>query len=168
MEKERYTIESFEIDEPSCIFDNNLKDLLNQQDAIIKILEEIRDKGNQKLENYYNEKIDELDNYYNKHFDELIQKNNQFFEQQLKEKDEVIEMLKSIKRYDIGDMLVENIKLKESQNAKAVEVLTDILVNLCSKYSTIFGNHDEPIRVLDVEQISDFIMSQIKELRGGK
>lgn len=68
-----------------------------------------------------------------------------------------------------NQQLKENLKdIKKLQNAKVVEVLTDILVNLCSKYSTIFGNHDEPIRVLDVEQISDFIMSQIKKLRGNQ
>lgn len=57
-EKERYTIESFEVDEPSCIFDNktqqriltlieynydeivNLEKLLNQCDKRIKELEE--------------------------------------------------------------------------------------------------------------------------------
>lgn len=66
MEKERYTIESFEIDEPSCIFDNktqqgilslveynynvivNLKNLLNQQDARIKELEEALKKARER------------------------------------------------------------------------------------------------------------------------
>lgn len=69
MEKERYTIESFEIDEPSCIFDNktqqgilslveynyaeivNLKNLLNQQNAKIKELESQVKKWKQDYEN---------------------------------------------------------------------------------------------------------------------
>ena len=64
-EKERYTIESFEIDKPSCIFDNktqqrilnlveynydeivNLEDLLNQQDKRIKELENMNSRLSQ-------------------------------------------------------------------------------------------------------------------------
>lgn len=59
-------------------------------------------------------------------------------------------------------------KLKQSQNAKAIEVLTDILVNLCSKYFIMFDSRDEPIRVLEVDQVSDFINNKMKELRGEK
>lgn len=69
---------------------------------------------------------------------------------------------------DLEERLKENEQLKQTQNSKAIEVLTDILVNLCSKYFTIFDNHDEPIRVLTVEQISSFINNQIKELGGKK
>lgn len=53
----------------------------------------------------------------------------------------------------------------ELKNSKAIEVLNDILVNLCSKYSTIFAG-DEAIRVITVSQISDFINNQITELKG--
>lgn len=79
---------------------------------------------------------------------------------------EAVKMLKGIKRYDIGELLAENIKLKQSQNIKTIEVLIDTLVNLCSKYFTIFNNNNEQIRVLEVGQISDFINNQITELRG--
>lgn len=69
------------------------------------------------------------------------------------------------KIYDLANKVDQ---LKQSQNNKAIEVLTDILVNLCSKYFTIFDNNDEPIRVLEIGQISDYINNQITELRGKK
>lgn len=83
---------------------------LDNQDNRIKELEKIRDKGNQKLENFYNEKIDKLDSDYNKHFNELIEENQQL-KYQLEEKDKEIDkakkeieqlnqQLKEIKYYD--------------------------------------------------------------------
>lgn len=120
---------------------NKLCDLLNEQDQKIKDLEEIVKSNNQKLIDKYFEELKELDEEYNTDLDVRLKE---------------IEKLKQ-----------ENKQLKQTQNSKAIEVLTDILVNLCSKYFTIFDNHDEPIRVLTVEQISSFINNQIKEL-GGK
>lgn len=93
--KERFTDLHY-LDNQIFVYDNKLKskrvigieecfELLNQQDARVKELEKIRDKGNQKLENFYNEKIDRLDSDYNKHFNELIEENQQL-EQQLADK----------------------------------------------------------------------------------
>lgn len=45
----------------------------------------------------------------------------------MKEKDKVIEMQKSINRYDIGEMLIENVKLKQSQNEKENEILKKVV-----------------------------------------
>lgn len=118
--------------------------LLNTQDDRIKELEKIRDKGNQKLENYYNEKINELDNVYNKHFDELTNENQQLNEQ-LEESKKVIKELSlyseklyklqariGLEERTVGDVVEEldrlrnklellqkeNQKLKQSQKQK--------------------------------------------------
>lgn len=85
-EKERYTIESFEVDEPSCIFDNktqqriltfieynydeivNLEKLLNQCDKRIKELEEELKKY--KSYKTDDERIKDLTNLYGKYAQE--------------------------------------------------------------------------------------------------
>lgn len=101
VEKERYKLESYleafcEIHDTESdewyLRKDLVTELLNRQDARIKELEKIRDKGNQKLEDFYNEKIDKLDSDYNKHFNELIEENQQL-EQQLEEKKKEIETI---------------------------------------------------------------------------
>ena len=107
-EKERYTIESFEIDEPSCIFDNktqqrilslvgynyneiiDLEDLLNQQDKRIKELENLISLGNQKISDFYLEKVNELDKEYNEHLEELIKQYDELNKKYCEQQDELI------------------------------------------------------------------------------
>lgn len=108
MEKERYTIESFEIDEPSCIFDNktqqgililveynydeivNLKNLLNQQDAKIKELE--KENGYMLFEDGYDKDGNKIQKQiyttYKQEFERLILENKKLRKenQQLKER----------------------------------------------------------------------------------
>lgn len=86
--------------------------VLNKQSARIKELEEALKNAN--TNNY-------LSDYY------LVERENQQLKQQLKEKDKVIEMQKSINRYDIGEMLIENVKLKQSQNEKENEILKKVV-----------------------------------------
>ncbi len=113
--------------------------MLNQQDAIIKELEKIRDKGNQKLENFYNEKIDKLDSDYNKHFNELIEENQQL-KQQLSDEEkahdlcidhfnEECEKLRKQIKFESEArerFKQKNQQLKQSQNQRAIEVLEAI------------------------------------------
>lgn len=92
--------------------------LLNQQDAKIKELEKIRDKGNWKLENFYNEKIDELDNDYNNHLNELTNENQQLKQSQnqkaIEALEEIIEYIRNCEtepRYwDICQFISNHIK----------------------------------------------------------
>lgn len=123
MKKERYKMKL--IDEDPMYFDlydnlkkkyfespNDIVKVLNQQDTRIKELEEALKNAN--TNNY-------LSDYY------LVERENQQLKQQLKEKDKVIEMQKSINRYDIGEMLIENVKLKQSQNEKENEILKKVV-----------------------------------------
>lgn len=84
-------------------------------------------------------------------------------QQQLVEKDKEIEHLKdglnmcqSIKRYDIGEMLTENTKLKQSQTQLAIQELEKM-------EDFILKN-----TMLDTETaaVLNYIYQQIKELKG--
>lgn len=69
--------------------------------------------------------------------EETISKLNQQIaelQKQLEEKEQIIEMQQNIKRYDIGEMLTENVKLKQqlkSQPAEIVEKIRMKLPNRC-------------------------------------
>ena len=65
----------------------------------------------------------------------LNQQDNQIKElkKQSEEKDNAIEMLKSINRYDIGEMLTENTKLKQTQKQLAIDELEKIKKFLIEK-----------------------------------
>ena len=56
----------------------------------------------------------------------MVQKENVLLKQQLEEKDKTIEMLKSIDRYDIGEMLTENVKLKAQLHSQPKEIVEKI------------------------------------------
>ena len=159
MEKERYTIESFEIDEPSCIFDNktqqrilslveynydeitNLKNLLNQQDARIKVLEE----------------------------------ENQQLKEQLKDKSNTIQNLlelQTIMESSCGyqmflDCQDEIEQLKQSQNQKAIELLEKV-----KNYFVVEEIDEDGIAtgdwtiIHDSCSVAEYIDSQIKYLKG--
>ena len=63
----------------------------------------------------------------------LAEKDQQIAElqKQLEEKEKIIQMQQNIKRFDIGDMLQENIKLKQqlkSQSAEIVEKIREIAI----------------------------------------
>ena len=87
----------------------------------------------------------------------------QQIKQQLEEKDKEIahlkdglDMCKNIKRYDIGEILIENIKLKQNQTQLAIQEFEKVKEWLEPKY-------------FDYEQInylSKIIDQQIKELKG--
>lgn len=148
MKKERYELQEVFEDGSFywCLKDNDTKlfkplvnlhtsvDLLNRQDARIKELEKIRDKGNQKLENFYNEKIDKLDSDYNKHFNELIEEN-----QQLKEKyDNLYKCYQKTSQEDLKDkydLAEENQQLKQqlSDEEKAHDLCIDHFNEECEK-----------------------------------
>lgn len=68
-----------------------------------------------------------------------------------------------VKRYDIGELLIENIKLKQSQNSKAIEVLKQLRETIKNISPIIFQNS---IR-LGKQTVLDEIDNQITELRGG-
>lgn len=55
-----------------------------------------------------------------------LKQENQQLKQQLEEKDKTIEMLKSIDRYDIGEMLTENVKLKAELHTQPKEIVEKI------------------------------------------
>lgn len=76
---------------------------------------------------------------------------------QLEEKDKAIEMLKSIDRYDIGEMLTENIKLKQAQNQKAVEELSNLKAILVNNVSPTLLSYNEY-----VNKVFEMINNQIR------
>ena len=163
-EKERYSLQEFggDIHCEIVIVDNKLckplsfdrvKNLLNQQDTIIKELEKIRDKGNQKLENYYNEKINELDNDYDKHLNLLTNEN-----QRLKEQYDELNK-KYCKEMDKNINLVE--KLKQSQKQLAISELTKLRAELINKVSPVRLSYTDY-----VQQVYAIINNKIRELGG--
>ena len=94
--------------------------------------------------------------------------------QQLAEKDKEIEHLKdglnmcqSIKRYDVGEMLTENTKLKQHQTQLAIEELEKVKVNLKDRISMMKNEeHSYLQKVVAWYDICDQINKQIKELKG--
>lgn len=80
---------------------------------------------------------------------------------ELAERDESIKYLQGIKRYDIGQLLTENIRLKQSQKETAIAKLEDVK-NFCQN-SDGFNEHGQSIRV---ESVVDYINCQIQELQG--
>lgn len=150
MEKERYTIESFEIDEPSCIFDNktqqrilslveynydeivNLEDLLNQKDAKIKELE----KENQQLKEELKAETAEKEFWHSAY--------------KGKQQDYDIVYAELRKTFDETD------QLKQSQNEKVIEVLQQAKIEFETYYADNICNYPE------------WIDSQIKELKEKK
>ena len=85
---------------------------------------------------------------------------NQKLKQQLAEKEDAIKYLKGIKRYDIGEMITANIKLKQSQNQTAIaelEKLKNYLPNIALdipdmvSYRYLKKQIDQQIRVLKGE-----------------
>lgn len=75
----------------------------------------------------------------------------------------MVEIAMGVKRYDIGELLIENIKLKQSQNSKAIEVLKQLRETIKNISPIIFQNS---IR-LGKQTVLDEIDNQITELRGG-
>lgn len=157
MEKERYTIEQFELDEPSCIFDNktqniiftlsgyhydklsSLMNLLNQQDTRIKELETC-----------------DLDKVINDLYNGLFKEN-----QQLKFENGNLKVKISTQLQNNADNVdfMENQRreieqLKQSQNQKAIEEL--------KKIKNYFLDTEDWL--VDSCAIEEFIINQLKEL----
>ena len=82
-------------------------------------------------------------------------------EQQLVEKEKSIKYLTGIKRYDIGELLNENIKLKQSQNKIAIKELEEI-INLFEPYEN--GEKDTILCTNNGISFLEYIESRIKEL----
>lgn len=80
----------------NSLFD--LDELLNEQDFQIKKLQEIRDNGNQKLLDMYNEKVNELDKQYNEHFEELIKQYDELNKRYCNEMDRNIELANQLNK----------------------------------------------------------------------
>lgn len=125
-----------------------------------ELTEKEKEIGKYKSYKTDDERIKDLTNLYSQYAEE-----NKQLKQQLEEKDKEIEHLKdavnmcqSIKRYDIGEMLTENIKLKQNQTQLAIQELEKVKEWLEPKY-------------FDYEQINyltRIIDNQIKELKGEK
>lgn len=98
----------------------------------------------------------------------------QQLKQQLQEKDKEITHLKdglnmcqSIKRYDVGEMLIENTKLKQHQTQLAIQELEKVKVSLKDRIKTMNNEkHSYPQKVVSWYDICEQINQQIKELRG--
>lgn len=171
MEKERYTIEQFELDEPNCIFDNktqnviftlsgyhydelsSLMNLLNQQGTRIKELEEENQKAN--IKNY-------LTDYY------LVEKENQQLKEQLSLKLEELHIaycgIENVKTKN-GNLKEENKQLKQSQNQKAIEVLKKVknyFVEECEDADGI--KTGDRVITKDTVEVADFVNNQIEKL----
>lgn len=168
---------------------NFLEDLLNEQNEKIKELENLVIKDKDKIYRK-NDQIKELQNELNFKNNIILDENdrailrgdcyclnndvrrlveeNQQLKQQLAKKEEVIKMLKDIKRYDVGELLTENIKLKQTQNSKAIEVLEKIKKYFCEE--EVDGDDIKTgdwIYMKDIVEVAEYIDNQITELRGG-
>ena len=57
--------------------------------------------------------------------------------------------------------------LKKTQKEFAVSRLEELFYGLQEeKYTTIFGNQEEPIQVLERSQVLDYINNRIEQLKG--
>ena len=189
--KERFTDLHY-LDNQIFVYDNKLKskrvigieecfELLNQQDVRIKELEKIRDKGNQKLENFYNEKIDKLDSDYNKHFNELIEENQQLEEklnnfetcmkkynvEDIEHLDLMLFVLSSETKYHLKEIKDKHKKeLKQAQKQLAIEELKLTLDNFRNRPTYFDVARQELCLSEQDKQFIDFINNRIKELGG--
>ena len=139
-EKARYTIESFEIDEQSCIFDNKT------QQRILTLVE------------YNYDEIVNLENLLNqqdKRIKELEQEN-----QQLKTR-----LDKTIN--DCNNLFVENQQLKQAQNIKAIEQLERVNGVLTDTIIEVAANEIDANKLCYLEEkFYEKIDQQINELKG--
>lgn len=76
---------------------------------------------------------------------------------QLEEKDKAIEMLKSIDRYDIGEMLTENTKLKAQLHSQPKEIVEKIK-DLAGDYFYITGENDVALTGNDFTEILENVL----------
>lgn len=190
VEKERYKLESYleafcEIHDTESdewyLRKDLVTELLNRQDARIKELEKIRDKGNQKLEDFYNEKIDKLDSDYNKHFNELIEENQQLEEklnnfetcmkkynvEDIEHLDLMLFVLSSETKYHLKEIKDKHKKeLKQVQKQLAIEELKLTLDNFRNRPTYFDVARQELCLSEQDKQFIDFINNRIKELGG--
>ncbi len=190
VEKERYKLESYleafcEIHDTESdewyLRKDLVTELLNRQDARIKELEKIRDKGNQKLEDFYNEKIDKLDSDYNKHFNELIEENQQLEEklnnfetcmkkynvEDIEHLDLMLFVLSSETKYHLKEIKDKHKKeLKQAQKQLAIEELKLTLDNFRNRPTYFDVARQELCLSEQDKQFIDFINNRIKELGG--
>lgn len=135
---------------------NKLCDLLNEQEQKIKKYEEIMKKHNivgvAKLDAC-------LTDYLNVNEDTMSGKIIKQLKEKIKNWEYGIKMLKGIKSYDIGELLEKNIKLQQSQNSKAIEVL--------EKVRKFYNTNSDSDWIIDCLVLDEYINNQIKEL-GGK
>ncbi len=86
----------------------------------------------------------------------------------LGELEDVVEELDRL-RNQLELSQIENMQLKQAQKQLAVSELEILFYKLQKKkYTTIFGNQEEPIQVLERSQVLDYINKKIKELGGGE
>lgn len=105
-----------------------------------------------------------------------VRDENKQLKQQLKEKYKEIAhlkdglaMCKNIKRYDIGEMLVVNAKLKQSQKQLAIQELEKVKVELKERIEIMIGeNHCYPLKVVDWHTICEQINKHIENLKSNK
>ena len=101
--------------------------------------------------------------------EELLKQIEQL-KQQLEEKDkeiahlkDAVNMCQSIKRYDIGEMLIENATLEQSQTQLAIQELEKVRDYFIMEDEQ--GNLDI---IEDIYDVANFINQQIKVLKGLK
>lgn len=96
--------------------------------------------------------------------------------QQLEEKNKEIthlkdglNMCKNIKRYDIGEMLIENAKLKQSYTQLAIQELEKVKVELKERIEIMNGEkHCYPHKVVKWHTMCEQINKQIENLKSNK
>lgn len=175
-EKERYEWNS-RFDE--AIKDNktgdivNAVEVLNKQDKRIKELEKKLDNARQKdiiirqnCRQGYIKDLEEMNN---------LREENQQLKQQLSEKDKIIQMQQNIKRFDIGEMLTENIKLKQQLNDLPKKIVEEIKQQIFNHFKVKNIEEYEKLSLIDslftadtVIEILDTILKKYGGEENGK
>lgn len=89
-------------------------------------------------------------------------------DEKIKELEETLKLLKITQRYDISELMRENVKLKETQNQKAIECLEKVKETLIQNADEIGEEYREDYFMINLGNVKRIIDSQISELKGNE
>lgn len=83
-------------------------------------------------------------------------------QKQLEEKEKIIQMQQNIKRYDIGEILTENVKLKQQLHSQPAEIVEKIK-DLAGDYFYENGEEDLLLTGGDFTEILDTVLKEYQK-----